>query len=199
MREPMQATSESIATRRPRLLSRDECIRVLDRTRFGHLTFVHRGHVEAVPIRFVSVEGWLYYRATAALRDAISSNPWVGVIVSESDGFQATSVVARGGCYPTERTGSPDSDARALRGIMQLRDDVRRGVVRTDRADRASIVFRMFLEELRGRRLRLPDRGLGEPLDPGQNAVRRPFSGPSSERLDVGATSAGSPTSHSGA
>ena len=180
------------------VVSRDECIRVLDRSRFGHLTFVLGRHVEAVPIRFTSAEGWLYFRATAALRDAITHNPWVVITIAELLGpSEVTSVVARGGCYPTERTGSTAGNARALRGIVQLRDRVPAGIVRVNRSKRRSIVFRMYLEELRGRRIRLSAQLGVETVRPIAPAVRRPVSEPHSGRLDVELSPRASPHSHS--
>lgn len=152
-----QIRSAPVVSTRPNVLTRETCFSVVDRSRFGHLSFVIRGHVQAVPIRFRSVQGWLYFTATAALRNAIAHTPWVAVTIEElTDSTEMTSVVARGGCYPAERTGSPAGDARALDVIVQLRDRIPGGSVRTRRSQRTSVVFRMYLEELRGRRVPLP-------------------------------------------
>jgi nitroimidazol reductase NimA-like FMN-containing flavoprotein (pyridoxamine 5'-phosphate oxidase superfamily) len=152
-----------VATAQPRDLSPDECRAVVERACFGHLAFAHHDEVEAVPIRFVSVEGWLYFRANSALRAAIAHNPWVAIAIAETlDATHMASVVARGGCYPTEQTGSTTDDARALRGIMRLRERVRDAVLRTGRSERTAIVFRMHVDSLHGRRMVVPDDCLSE-------------------------------------
>ena len=138
---------------RPRLLSGDECKAVLARNCFGHLAFTRNSHVEAVPIRFAFVEGWLYFRANSVLRAAIAHNPWVVVSIAETlDPSGIDSVVARGGCYATEHTGSKSEDAIALRGIVRLRNSTPADRVPNGKAERTSVVFRMHVDQLRGYR-----------------------------------------------
>lgn len=149
----------------PQLLSGDDCRAALARSRFGHLAFTRNSHVEAMPVRFAFVDGWVYFRANGALRSAIASNPWVVVSIAETrDPTTIHTVVARGACYATERTGSASQDAAAMRGIMQLRDPQPVGESRTGKAERASIVFRMHVDHLRGYRTfcpRLADQSVG--------------------------------------
>src|SRR5690242_11621190 len=93
-------------------LSVNACRAMLERTCFGHLAFVRQTHVDALPIRFAFVDPWLYFQADHALRHALGHNAWVAVSIDESvDATHMASVVARGACYATERTGSRDSDA----------------------------------------------------------------------------------------
>jgi nitroimidazol reductase NimA-like FMN-containing flavoprotein (pyridoxamine 5'-phosphate oxidase superfamily) len=131
-------------------LTTDECKALLGRVAFGHIAFTRSSHVEALPIRFAFVEGWMYFRANSGLRAAIAQNPWVVfVVVDLLDPLRVSSVIARGTCYATEQTGSATEDAAALRGIMQLRDPAP-DAARTNRAGRTSIVFRMHVDQLRG-------------------------------------------------
>jgi nitroimidazol reductase NimA-like FMN-containing flavoprotein (pyridoxamine 5'-phosphate oxidase superfamily) len=139
--------SSSVASRKA--LSPDECKSVLERNSFGHLAFTRQSHVDAVPIRFGFVEGWLYFRANAAMRDDIGHNAWVLVsVVDMLDATHFASVVARGGCYETERTGSLAGDVAALRGIV--RDRAPTAARRSQMTARTSTVFRLHVDELRG-------------------------------------------------
>jgi nitroimidazol reductase NimA-like FMN-containing flavoprotein (pyridoxamine 5'-phosphate oxidase superfamily) len=142
---------------RPQQLSGDACRAALARSCFGHLAFTRHSHVEAVPIRFAFVEGWLYFRANSGLRAAIAHNPWAVVSVAEAlDPTMVDSFVASGGCYGTEQTGSAAEDAVALRGIMRLRGPQPADHVRTSTAERTGIVFRMHVDQLRGYRMSVP-------------------------------------------
>jgi nitroimidazol reductase NimA-like FMN-containing flavoprotein (pyridoxamine 5'-phosphate oxidase superfamily) len=135
----------------PKALSVDECKALLARSCFGHLAFARETHVDAVPIRFASVEGWLYFRADAVMRTDIAHNSWVLVTVTESlDATHVASVVARGACYVTEQTGSTRGDAAALRGILRLRDQPADAETPVRKTPRSSIVFRMHIDHLRG-------------------------------------------------
>jgi nitroimidazol reductase NimA-like FMN-containing flavoprotein (pyridoxamine 5'-phosphate oxidase superfamily) len=135
----------------PKALTVDACNAVLERSCFGHLAFARDTHVDMVPIRFAFVEGWLYFRAGAAIRDAIGHNPWIAISVTDMlDETHFASVIARGACYQTERTGSAVGDAAALRGIKQLRDRVPVSMAPARRSARDAIVLRMHVDDLRG-------------------------------------------------
>jgi nitroimidazol reductase NimA-like FMN-containing flavoprotein (pyridoxamine 5'-phosphate oxidase superfamily) len=137
-------------------LDADQCNSVLARTCFGHLGFALKAHVEAVPIRFAFVEGSLYFRANRAMCLAIASNRWVLISVVEMvDATHFASVVARGTCYETEHTGTTNGDAAALRGIVELRDRAPASP-RVARGERKSIVFRVHVDDLRGRTTFVP-------------------------------------------
>lgn len=132
-------------------ISDDACRAVLERSCFGHLAFARDGNVDAVPIRFAFLEGWLYFRADAAMRANIGHNRWAVIsVVDMLDSTRFASVVARGACYVTEETGTARGDAGALRGILQLRDRVPRTITRPRRDSRTSIVFRLHVDELSG-------------------------------------------------
>jgi nitroimidazol reductase NimA-like FMN-containing flavoprotein (pyridoxamine 5'-phosphate oxidase superfamily) len=134
-------------------LSVNACRAMLKRTCFGHLVLVRQTHVDALPIRFAFVDTWLYFRADHGLARTLGHNKWVAILIAESpDKTHMSSVVARGACYATERTaGSAESDAAALRGVIRLRDRVPMGTARAQWVERATTVFRMHVDELRGR------------------------------------------------
>lgn len=132
-------------------LSVNACRAILERTCFGHLSLVRQTQVDSLPIRFVVAGMWLYFRADHALRHALGHNAWVTLTIAETiDKAHITSVVARGACYATERTGSVESDDAALRGVVRLREPVTVGT-RVRWVERTSTVFRMHVDELRGR------------------------------------------------
>jgi len=132
-------------------MPRPECETVLRSVCFGHLAFIRDGHADALPIRYAYVDGWVYFRADLNLRDIIARNPWLVLSVSEvQNGSRVVSIIARGGCYQTEATGTAAGDAAALRGIVELRDRATDGRERKPRVRRSSIVFRLHVDELRG-------------------------------------------------
>ena len=129
----------------------EECEAVLGRACFGHLAFVRQGHVDVMPTRYAYLDGWIYFRADIELRKLIAASPWLALSVTQlEDPMRVTSVVARGGCYETERTGTALGDASALHGIMELRDRPSAAPERAPRVKRASTVFRLHVDELRG-------------------------------------------------
>ena len=128
-----------------------ECEAVLRRACFGHLAFVWEGHADVRPIRYVCMDGWVYFRADLRLRKVIAHSPWLALSVTElRDATHVSSVIVRGGCYETERTGTMLGDAEALKGIIELRDPASAGSERRPRTRRSSMVFRLHADELRG-------------------------------------------------
>lgn len=133
------------------------CAAFLEEHCFGHLVLARGTQVDAVPIRFTFLDGWLYFGADAALRDEVGHNVWVAVAVAApAEHDRWASVVVRGTCYATENTGTAAVDAAALRGIVRLREQAGEPVPSGHRAPRASVVFRMHVEDLRGRMIAAP-------------------------------------------
>lgn len=127
------------------------CRRLLRRTCFGHLSFLQKGHVAVVPIRYAFVDGWVYFRANFRLRAVIASSPWLALSVTElQDADHVSSVIARGGCYETEQTGTATDNAKAMRGIVALRDPATGGTARAPRVRRSLAVFRLHPDALSG-------------------------------------------------
>lgn len=139
------------------LLSREDCEAILGRTCFGHLALTRDGNVDVLPIRFAYVDGWVYFRADPALRDVIAHRRWVVLSVNElRDVTHVGSVIVRGGCYATEDTGSDAGDAKAMRGIVALRDRVAVGRPAGARTERTSTVFRLHADEMQGTTVFVP-------------------------------------------
>lgn len=127
------------------------CEAVLRRACFGHVAFARGGHAEVRPIRYAFVDGWIYFRADVRLREVIARSPWLVLAVTElENATRVSSVIARGGCYEAEATGTALGDAAALAGIMELRDRARVGAERGPRVRRSSTVFRIHVDELHG-------------------------------------------------
>ena len=132
-------------------MSAKNCEALLRRACFGHLAFARDGHADVLPIRYIFLEGWVYFRADLGLSEVIAHNPWLVLSVTEfQDANLVSSVIVRGGCYQTEQTGTTIGDAAALRGIMQLRDRAMVGPQRKPRGRRSSTVFRLHVDEMRG-------------------------------------------------
>lgn len=132
------------------VLTTSDATNVLARVCFGHLAFSRGRQVGVLPVRYALQEGWVYFRASPALRQIISRSPWVCISATElQDRTRYASVVVRGGCYPTEETGSTGGDAQALRGVVALRDRARVGP-RTRPRQRTLAVFRLHIEEIQG-------------------------------------------------
>lgn len=131
-------------------LTTDDCQDVLGRVCFGHLSFSRGRHVGVIPIRYALQDGWVYFRADSSLREWIARSPWLCLSITElRDDTRHVSVVVRGGCYPTEGTGSTSGDEAALRGVVALRDRARVGPKATQ-TDRTQTVFRLKVEEMEG-------------------------------------------------
>ena len=136
-----------------------ECEAVLQRACFGHLAFLWEGHADVQPIRYVWLDGWVYFRADRRLRKVIGHSPWLVRSVTElQDAMHISSVIVRGGCYETERTGTMLGDANALLGIVALRDPAGVGSEHGPRLRRSSTVFRLHVDEMRGLTVSLPRR-----------------------------------------
>lgn len=132
-------------------ISADACRALLERMSFGHLAFARDGHADAVPIRFAFLEGWVYFRADAAMRTIIRHNRWAVIcVVDMIDATHFASVVARGACYATEETGSSRGDANAFRGILRLRDRLPATATRPRPDSRSTIVLRLHVDALSG-------------------------------------------------
>lgn len=158
---PLSATSISPTSAAPdglpHVLSEDACRSILERTCFGVLAYNSAGRIDAAPVRVVFVEGWMYFAADRRLRRAIANNSWV--VISVSDVLHAehiASVVVRGTCYQTERTGSARSDRAALRGVVRLRDREPAAATQLRRIARTHAVLRLHVEHLHGDTTRLP-------------------------------------------
>jgi hypothetical protein len=130
---------------------------VLARTCFGSLAYNNHGRIDATPIRFVFVEGWLYFAAAGGVRRAIANDPWAVISVSDVlDAMHVASVMVHGPCVDTEHTGSERSDAAALRGIVRLRDREPAAAGELRRRSRSHSVLRLRVEQPRGATTRLP-------------------------------------------
>ncbi|HTJ24033.1 MAG TPA: pyridoxamine 5'-phosphate oxidase family protein [Gemmatimonadaceae bacterium] len=132
-------------------LSKKQCLAMLERSCFAHLAFVRRTHADVVPIRIAFSEGWLYFRADRELSETIGHNAWVAITVSDRlSSTRFASIVVRGTCYATERTGSRGGDDAAFRGILKLRDRAPATAAQVRRMERSLVIFRVRVEELRG-------------------------------------------------
>jgi nitroimidazol reductase NimA-like FMN-containing flavoprotein (pyridoxamine 5'-phosphate oxidase superfamily) len=134
-----------------------DCVATLERTCFGHLSFLSDEHVDVIPLRFAFHDDWLYFRANAALEGAIRRSPWMAITISELRGpTEYASVLVRGGCYVADETGSGTGDARALEGIKLLRDRPRVGREEDLPVERSLRVFRLRADAIIGSRTYVP-------------------------------------------
>ena len=144
-----QSTLRDLPSAKARLTT-EGCLDTLGRVCFGHLAFLRGRHIRVLPIRYAFHEGWVFFRADSELRDWIALSPWLALSVTEVRDSAHTSVVVRGGCYPTEGTGSARGDADAHEGVVALRDRPRVGPRAIGRQERKLSVFRLRAEDVHG-------------------------------------------------
>jgi nitroimidazol reductase NimA-like FMN-containing flavoprotein (pyridoxamine 5'-phosphate oxidase superfamily) len=134
-------------------LTQRECETLLTRNLVGRIAFAVRGHVDIVPISYVFIDGWLYARADAPMRIAISRNRWVAVEVAEvRDVRRWESVVVRGACHPVHDTGSARTDVLAARGVAMLRAKVPPIAMAEIETTVPSMVYRIHADHVSGLR-----------------------------------------------
>ena len=135
------------------LLDRSECEAVLARNIVGRIAFAHHNHVNISPATYVYADGWLFARADAALRVALRHNRWVAVEVAEVTDVSAwQSVVVRGACYATSRSGSAAEGATIARGVALLRSHAPEMSWAGGKAPFSTTIFRVHADEVTGYR-----------------------------------------------
>jgi nitroimidazol reductase NimA-like FMN-containing flavoprotein (pyridoxamine 5'-phosphate oxidase superfamily) len=91
----------------------------------GRIAFADKGHVNILPINYVTAGEWVFARVDAALQRAIDRNRWVAIEVAEVLGVANwRSVVLRGACYGATPTEWAADDAIAARGLSRLRKEI---------------------------------------------------------------------------
>ncbi len=134
-------------------IDRSTCEAVLARNSVGRIAFAHHAHVNISPATYVYADGWLFARADAALRVALRHNRWVAIEVAEvRDVSDWQSVVVRGACYATSRSGSTAEDATIARGVTLLRSHIPEMSRAGGESPFSTTIFRVHADEVTGYR-----------------------------------------------
>jgi nitroimidazol reductase NimA-like FMN-containing flavoprotein (pyridoxamine 5'-phosphate oxidase superfamily) len=135
-----------------RELSRDEIEEILQRNHVGRLAYMSEGRVDIEPLSYVWADGYLCGRTSPGTNvDALPHNPWCAFEVDEVRGpLDWASVVVKGTFHVmspdplTERNDAYADTLRMIRGATEMSSE-------GDQPTSRSILFRMFIEEARGR------------------------------------------------
>ncbi|MEP6730830.1 MAG: pyridoxamine 5'-phosphate oxidase family protein [bacterium] len=139
------------ATSTPTVLSADDARAFLARQHTGRIAFAVRNNVDIEPISYTFGRDWILGRTSVGTKlAALAHQPWCAFEVDEIDGpFEWTSVVAKGTFYLLDpENGSPDVYAQALASAQSLVPDA---FTASDPAPERSILFGIFVHEIRGR------------------------------------------------
>ena len=136
-----------------RELSTDECETVLARNHVCRIAYSFHDRVDIEPVHYVYDDGWLYGRTEPGAKLAtIAHHRWVSIEVDEIDGlFEWRSVVARGAFYLLDPDGHTESRELYARALALLRKLVPSAMRDGDPAPFRRVVFRIALDEMRGR------------------------------------------------
>ncbi len=141
-------------------LSRAECEAVLRRHSVGRLAYAHNRRVEVLPIHFVYEDGWLYGRTSPGAKVAMwRHSPWVAFEVDEVRGLlDWTSVVVHGSLHLLAPDACPADAGVWEQAVSVLRRLLPDTGSAHDPGPFRSVLFRIHVGELDGRRARPPQR-----------------------------------------
>ena len=154
------STPRPVRARAPRTvtLTREQSIKLLARNHVGRLAYTFRDAVDIVPINYVCANGWIYARTAPGQKVAkLRHHRWVAFEVDELYGsFDWSSVVVHGALYLLSPQGT-DTDAweAAVAAIQQRFPDA---FTTRDPVPQRTIVFRIHVDEVSGRRMTPPTR-----------------------------------------
>jgi len=137
-----------------RALTQHACIALLARNVVGRLAFVRDGRPDVRPLHYRFEGGWIYGRTSAgSALAALAGEPWVAFEVDEVvDAFEWASVVVRGTFHRLDPVARDDDLARAAYAASQLRTIVPATLDEGDPAPHRTVLFRISIGEMTGRR-----------------------------------------------
>ena len=139
-------------------LSHQEALAVLERNHVGRVAYTFHDRVDIEPIHYVYDDGWIFGRTSPGAKlTTIAHNPYVAFEVDEVEGlFEWRSVVLHGTVYPLDPEGSPGERRAYPRGVELLRELVPETLRPDDPTPHRSILFRIQVHDVHGRRARMP-------------------------------------------
>ena len=137
-----------------RSLTHAECDALLARNHVGRLAFALHDRVDIQPIHYVYEAGWLFGRTSEGAKlHTLEHNRWIAFEVDEVQGpFDWSSVVVQGTFHRIDPAGSPQDRAASARAVHLLRDVVPGTFTADDPAAFRTVLFRISIGELTGRR-----------------------------------------------
>jgi uncharacterized protein len=136
-----------------RELSRDEIVEILQRNQLGRLAYMAEGRVDIEPLSYVWADGYLCGRTAPGTKvDALANHPWCAFEVDEVRGpMDWASVVVKGTFFvvspgpSTEQRETYEETLRMIRGVTES------APTDAEQLTSRAILFRMYVEEARGR------------------------------------------------
>ena len=134
-------------------LAREECEEILLRNNVGRLAFTLHDRVDIEPLHYVFDGGWIYGRTSSGAKLAtIAHHRWVAFEVDEVKSlFDWRSVVVKGSFYLLEPDTPIHRDQGFNRGVELLRSVLAETLTADDPVPFRTSVFRIHLDEVRGR------------------------------------------------
>lgn len=135
-------------------MSRDECVRLLERLRVGRLAYSFKDRVDVEPIAYAWDVDTLFLRTGPGVKlDTLKKNPWVAFEIDEVRGlFDWESVVVKGTVYFLRAAGSEFDQATYQRGLRALRRIEPRFGTADDPLGERTMLFRIHVDTISGRR-----------------------------------------------
>ena len=139
-------------------LTAAECERFLARHHVCRIAYTFRDRVDIEPVHYVYEDGWIYGRTEPGAKlTTLAHHRWVAVEVDEIDGlFSWRSVVAHGAFYLLDANGNTESRELYGHAVSLLRRLVPGTFQADDPVPFRRIVFRISVDEMRGRAARSP-------------------------------------------
>ena len=144
-----------MTTPRPtfRELSRPEIDAFLGSRHHGRIAYAFRDRVDIEPIHYVYADGWVYGRTAPGTKlTLLQRSPWVAFEVDEVRSlFDWTSVVVKGTVYFVGEEATEHAAETYARALDRLRELVPDAMTEHDPVPERTVVFRIFVDEVRGR------------------------------------------------
>jgi nitroimidazol reductase NimA-like FMN-containing flavoprotein (pyridoxamine 5'-phosphate oxidase superfamily) len=136
-----------------RELSRDEIVEILQRNHVGRLAYMSEGRVDIEPLSYVWADGYVCGRTSPGTKvDALPHDPWCAFEVDEVRGpLDWASVVVKGTFHVVSPDPSTEQHATYAETLQMIRDATETSSGEGDQPPSRAILFRMFVEEARGR------------------------------------------------
>lgn len=132
-----------------------DCIRLLERSRFGHLACKAKDDIYLVPITFAFEDGYLYSHSKLGKKiEMMRKNPHVCIQAEEvQDFFRWKSVIAWGRFEELKGTDATTAMRILIQKVTEKEPDTRRSELEVDFAAliESAIIYRIKIERSTGR------------------------------------------------
>ena len=135
------------------VLSREDCLKVLELNRVGRLAFMNGPSIDIEPLGYVSRGDWLFFRSSYGTKlEALSHNPFVAFQVDQiASPTSWASVVAHGTVYMLPPDGGPVEKREYGRAVEALREVIPAAFTADDPTPQRETVYGLHIDNLVGR------------------------------------------------